>query len=170
MIKDLKGYENFYTISTNGEVVSKRFNKTLKHSISKKNKIHRVSIVNENGKAKKHSVIRLMAITFLENPNPKLYTNAINKNGNHDDLRIENVMWGTSFISCDRKQKRYPELKSNFLSKAIKINSRKMTDKLEFDLYTMRDLGYSVKQLADIFPIKKSQIFELLKKRKNINK
>jgi hypothetical protein len=40
-----------------------------------------------------------------------------------------------------------------------------MTDKLVNDLYKMRDLGYSVNQLTDIFPIKKSQIFNLLKVR-----
>jgi len=165
MIKDLKGYEDFYTISAKGVIVSKRYNKILKHDISKNNKIHNIRVTDENGIVKKQSVIRLMAITFLENPNPKLYNNAININGNHDDLRIENVMWGTSFIHVDRKYNRYPELKSNFISKSIKINSRKMTDKLELELYKMRDLGYSVKQLADIFPIKKAQIFNILKKR-----
>ena len=165
IFKDLKGYEDYYSISTNGIIKSKRYNKYLKHDISKYNKIHSVRLVDENGVVKKHSVIRLMALTFLDNPNPKLYNNAINKNGNHNDLSIDNVMWGTPFIQVDRKYNRFPELKKSFISKSVKINTRKMTDKLVNDLYKMRDLGYSINQLSDIFPIKKSQIFNLLKVR-----
>lgn len=166
MFKDLKGYEDFYSISTNGIVKSKHYDKHMKHDINKKNKIHTARLVDVNGTIKRHSVIRLMALTFLDNPNPKLYNNAINKNGNHDDLRIENIMWGTSYMHVDRKYNRFPELKRKFISAGIKINNRKMTDKLVNDLYTMRDLGYSVRQLSEIFPIKKSQIFNLLKVRR----
>ena len=160
--KDVKGYEDFYSISINGIVRSKRYNKILKHDIGK-NKIHSVRIIGDNGKSLKTSVIRLMALTFLENPNSDLYNYAINKNGNHNDLRIENILWATSSIQVVRKNKRYPEIKKKFIDSSIHINTRKMTDSMINDLYTMRELGYSVKQLTQIFPIKKCMIFRYLK-------
>lgn len=166
VFKDVKGYEDYYSISNNGIVFSKRFNKNLKHDINKNNKIHSVRLCDYNNVIKRHSVARLMAIAFIENPNPILYNQAINKSGNHDDLRIDNIMWGTSFIQNSRKNKRYPDLNQNFIAKGVRFNTRKMDDKLVNDLFKMRDLGYSAKQLADIFPIKKSQIFNLLKNRK----
>jgi hypothetical protein len=164
LFKDLKGYENLYSISTNGVIKSKRKNKTLKHEISKHNKIHSVRIYDENGKSKRQSIVRLMASTFIENTNPNLYTNAININGNHNDLRVDNIMWGTSYIQVDRTRKRYPKLNDNFVKSGVKIRTSKMNDELINSLLKMRELGYSVKQLTDIFPIKKSQIFNILKK------
>jgi len=126
--------------------------------------IARIISLDENGNIKKQSVVRLMAITFLHNSNPKLFNNAININGNHDDLRIENVMWGTSSIQVRRKNNRQPELLEKFIASSVKLNTRKMTDDLEIQMVKMYKLGYSMKQLEDIFPIKKSMIFILLKK------
>ncbi len=166
IFKDVKGYEDFYSVSDSGIVFSKRFNKIIKHEINKNNKIHSVRLSDENNVIKRQSVARLMAIAFIKNPNPTLYNKAININGNHDDLRVNNIMWGTSFIQNSRKNKRYPKLNKNFIASGVKINTRKMDDKLVDDLFKMRDLGYSTNQLSDIFPIKKSQIFNILKTRK----
>jgi hypothetical protein len=162
--KDLPEYEDLYSISNTGKVFSKRYSKYLKHDISKNNKIHSVRIVNYNGIVKRQSVIRLMAITFLDNPNPKLYNNAININGNHDDLRIDNIMWGTSSIHIKRKYNRYPHLLDKFIKSSSNLHTRKMTDDLELKMIEMYKLGYSSKQLEDIFPIKKAMIFRILKK------
>lgn len=162
--KDLPEYENLYSVSNTGKIFSKRYSKYLKHDISKNNKIHSVRIVDENGNIKKQSVVRLMAITFLHNSNPKLFNNAININGKHDDLRIENIMWGTSSIHVKRKNNRQPELLEKFIASSVKLNTRKMNDDLEIQMVKMYKLGYSAKQLEDIFPIKKAMIFRLLKK------
>ena len=162
--KDLPEYEDLYSISNTGKVFSKRHSKFLKHDIGKNNKIHSVRIVDENGIVKKQSVIRLMAITFLNNPNPNLYNNAININGNHNDLRLENIMWGTSSIHVRRKNVRYPHVLQNFLNAPKNYSVRKMTDDLELKMVEMYKLGYSARQLQDIFPIKRAMIFRLLKK------
>lgn len=164
IFKDLPEYEDLYSVSNTGKIFSKRYSKYLKHDVSKNNKIHSVRIVDKNGDVKKQSVVRLMAITFLHNSNPRLYNNAININGNHDDLRIENVMWGTSSVHVKRKNNRKPDLLEKFIKSSIKINTRKMTDSLEIEMVKMYNLGYSAKQLEDIFPIKKSMIFRILKK------
>ena len=72
-------------------------------------------------------------------------------------------MWGTSYIHVQRKNNRHPELVENLIKRSVPINTRKMTDKLIKSLFVYRDLGYSVRQLSDIFPIKKSQSIILKK-------
>ncbi len=162
--KDLKGCECYYSISNKGRVFSKRNLKYLKHTINHKNKVHAVSIFSDNEK-KTTSVAKLMALTFLHNPNPKLYNIAILNDGNQDNLIIENISWGTKSISCRNKLKRNPELLDDFIKKGVKINNRKMNDELEKQLLKMHNLGYSLKQLEDIFPIKQCQIRRIIKKK-----
>ena len=162
--KDIPGYEDCYSISDNGNVFSKKNGRELIHCVNPKNKIHNVKL-SKNGIVKTFSVTRLMAMTFIHNPNPKLYNYAINKTSDFDNFTIQNILWATSSIQVNRKYERHPEVKKAFKDKAVHISSRKMTDEMELGLFKMRDLGYSAKQLSDIFPIKKSQIFNLLKKR-----
>lgn len=163
--KDVPMLESKYSVSNSGRVYSKINGFILKHYINPTNQIHQVKISDENAKPKTISVIRLMALAFIENPNPKLYNYAINKNGNQHDLTINNIMWGTSSIQNRRKNIRHPEVKEKFLKSSVNINTRKMTDALVEKMHLYRDMGYSVKQLSKILPIKKTQIFNLLKER-----
>jgi hypothetical protein len=162
--KDIPNYEGKYSISKKGDVYSYKNKRNLIHNISKTNGIHNVKLVDFNGKIKTFSIIKLLALTYLHNPNPKLYKYAINISGNHKDTTIDNVMWGTSSLSVRRKYKRFPSLKEELKCKAKPINTRKMTNELEKEMIIMRKLGYSTKQLSEIFPINKSQIYNILKK------
>ena len=51
-----------------------------------------------NGKAKQYRVHRLVAICFIENPHPELYTVVDHINSNRSDARAENLRW------CTQKQ------------------------------------------------------------------
>lgn len=164
MVKNVFGYEEYYTIDINGNVYSKRFNKYLKHDISKSNGIRSVKITGEDNKPHRISVIRLLALTFIKNENPTLYNYAININGNQNDTNVNNVMWGTSSMQVNSKYKRLQHLKKAFIDSSVPINTRKMSDNMVADLKKMKELGYSIKQLTKIFPIKKSQIHNLLTK------
>ena len=159
--RDVFGYENYYQISTTGKVFSKRASKYLKHTINPKNNVHSVSMFGDNGK-KTTSVAKLIATTFIHNPNPKLYNIAIVINGNQNDLRLENICWGTQSISTRNRLKRNPKLLENFIKNGTKINTRKMNDYLERQLLKMYELGYSISHLENIFPIKKSQIRNII--------
>ena len=67
-MKPIPGYEDYYLASEDGEIYSKRYNKFLKPAITKDG-YAQVSLVGENGKQYSYKVHRLVAKTFIDNPN-----------------------------------------------------------------------------------------------------
>ena len=88
---DIKGYENLYQISKEGEEKSLYFNKEkiLKQHIMK-NGYHQVSLYKDGIKTK-FLVHRLVALNFLPNPNSLPQVNHID--GNKSNNSIENLEW-----------------------------------------------------------------------------
>lgn len=98
--KWIKGYHGLYFIRTNGEVYStpKKNNRGYIHSgkilKQQKNEFgYNLVCLRKNGKSKHAKIHRLVAISFIPNPNKKRCVNHIdgNKNNNH----IENLEWVT---------------------------------------------------------------------------
>lgn len=96
--KDIIGYEGRYQVSNLGRVKSLNYNNTNKEKILKPKKESngylRVNL-SKNGKAKMHSVHRLVAIAYIPNPENKETVN--HKNENKEDNRVENLEWMTSY-------------------------------------------------------------------------
>jgi hypothetical protein len=159
---DIPNYEGHYQVSNYGRVFSLKSNIFLTASQNKKNKIWNLKL-SKYGKLKTFSCAKIVALSFLKNPNSKIYKYAIHKDGNLNDYSIYNIIWGTASQSALRKWERYPELKKNL--NCFKVSpTQKMNNELIEKLFEMRNLGYSCRQLADIFPIKKSQIANIIKK------
>jgi hypothetical protein len=165
-LKDIPGFSQ-YSVDINGNVFSNKTKKYIKPYITKSNSVRVFKLQNDrDGKYNSISVIKTIALAWLPNPFPTLYNYAINKSGNHSDTTINNVMWGTSSMAIKRKMLRRPDLVGRFVKSAVHIDNRKMTDDLEADLIKMHNTGYSARQLSDIFPIKTSQVYNIINKHK----
>lgn len=89
IFKDIKGYENLYQVSNLGNVLSLRRNIILKPR--KNNKGYLQLNLSKEGKIKMFLVHRLVAETFIDNPNnyPIINHKDENPSNNHDD----NLEW-----------------------------------------------------------------------------
>lgn len=101
--KDIKGYEGYYQISSEGIVKSlERFVKQgnfIRHEKEKIKKIHKnpygypcVTLCKDK-KSKNFQIHRLLAIAFIPNPDNKPYVDHINTD--RCDYRLENLRWVT---------------------------------------------------------------------------
>lgn len=89
--KKINGYDNYY-ISNFGRVISTKFNKIkyLKQSVSAG--YYYINIC-QNGKHKLKHIHRLVAETFIDNPNNHLQVDHID--GDRTNNNIENLRWVT---------------------------------------------------------------------------
>ena len=85
-----EGQETDYSVSTEGEVRKDTTNYILSQSSQQDYKFVGLII---NGKQKRMRVHRMVALTFIDNPDNKPYVNHIN--GNRSDNNVENLEWVT---------------------------------------------------------------------------
>lgn len=86
----IKGYEQYYSISRTGEVMSHFYGIILKHGMA--SGYPRVQLYRPGKKKpKSHLIHRLLAEHFISNPNQLPYVNHIN--GDTSDFRIANLEW-----------------------------------------------------------------------------
>lgn len=91
MWKDIANYEGLYKVNSIGEVYSIRTNKFINPTI--RNNYLAVGLW-KNGKVKMKSIHRLVAETFIPNPNNLPQVNHIDENKLNN--RVENLEWCTA--------------------------------------------------------------------------
>lgn len=91
-IKDVRGYEGLYSITSYGRVWSHRRKIWLIHGIDS-NGYPNVKL-SIDGKATTYKIHTLVARTFIANPDGKPQIN--HKNGNKRDCRASNLEWVTA--------------------------------------------------------------------------
>lgn len=93
--RPIEGYEGLYEISNLGKIKSnfRQGSTTDFLKISNNGNGYMMVRLCKNGKAKKYYLHRLLAQTFIDNPEDKPQVNHINEN--RSDNRLENLEWVT---------------------------------------------------------------------------
>jgi len=87
---EINGYEN-YLIYNDGRVYNQKHNRFLKHGTGGRG-YKQVMLCNE-GKHKRHSIHRLIALHYIPNPQNKKCVDHINRI--RSDNRLDNLRWAT---------------------------------------------------------------------------
>ena len=153
--ESVKGYKNYYLVSTTGLVYSIRSKKLLSPFISSG---YLQIELNLNGIAKKHLIHRIVAEAYLPNPNNLPCVN--HKDGNKLNNDISNLEW------CSYKENM--EHASEYgLLKNIGSNSpaRKLTEedvKYIRNVYKKRDLEYGSSAIGRKFGVDHKTIYAIV--------
>jgi len=133
--KELEGFSK-YKFSNTGKVWSKSSNKEMSLDL-KQSGYARISLYNDDEKKQKTlSVHRLIAITFIPNPENKPTVNHINHN--RADNRVENLEWATMAEQNNDKKEASKEVISKRLNNSRAV-WRCSLDGTKLELYKKID-------------------------------
>ena len=190
--RDIKGYENKYMVSSQGNVKSLNYNNTGKERLLKQ-KINKYGFcevkLSKNNKTKDFMVARLVAEAFLPNPSNKPFVKHINRDG--QDNSVKNLIWtysrvviidgieydGEFYKNISQLAKAkgiepkavFKRLKRNWtLEEALEIPLQRENKILNVTLYDYYGKLMSVKQLSEISGISKKNIYKRLSRKWNI--
>ena len=96
-MKDIKGYEGLYAITSCGKVWSYRSQRFLKSTIGG-NGYLKVGLCKD-GKMRTVNVHRLVAETYIPNPDNKPQVNHLDEDKTHN--YVNNLAWATSKENCN---------------------------------------------------------------------
>lgn len=130
--KDIAGYEGLYQISNQGRVKSYPRSRTKGGIVTQyyDKKRYKIVVLSKHSKLKLCKVHRLVAITFIPNPNNLPQVN--HKDENKENNSVDNLEWCTNIYNArygskaKRAYKTFKE-KGNSLKKEVAV--------LQYDLY-----------------------------------
>ena len=108
--KDIKGYEGVYQVSNLCKVRSLQYNKQKILKIGYTNKGYGSINLCKNGKISHRNVHRLVAETFIPNPNKYFCVN--HKDENPRNNNVDNLEWCTGLQNIRKYMSNHPELQS----------------------------------------------------------
>lgn len=121
--KDIPGYSN-YQISSKGRIWSKFKNREVFPNLTNEGYLRKMGLRADNGKIKHELVHRLVAITFIENPNPKKFNIVNHLDSNRTNNSIDNLEWTDSIgnLNHAREQGSRADMKTNPGKKVLRLD------------------------------------------------
>lgn len=136
-MEEFRDLDNYYSVSNEGRVKSKRSGKILKTHSDSKSKGYEYITLNYKGVKKTYQVHRLVAKLFL--PNPNNYPCVNHKDENPNNNRVGNLEWCTYSYNLFYGSKVSKELHT----KRIKGSSNAPKGVVQMDLY-----GNTIKEFS----------------------
>lgn len=155
MWEDIPGYEGHYQVSSAGKIFSYKTNRIISQNHFREG--YKMTILSKDGKSKQFSVHRLVAEVFVPNPENKPIVN--HKDGVKDNNYWLNLEYVTS------SENTYHALRTGLkrILKGEEIYNCKIKDHEVFEIFSLRKQGLTLKQIGDIFNVKISTIYNILK-------
>ena len=160
--KDIKGYENYYSVSNTGRILSKRKNKCLAFGDNGKGYLF-VNLYSEKS-IKRFYIHRLVAMTFLDNNENKTQVN--HKDCDKSNNNVNNLEWNTAYENINHavKNKRFytSDYQKEQTSKANRgvnnhLTKLKESQVIEIKIY-LTENKYTQKQIAEKYGITRSNV------------
>ena len=158
--KDIKGYEGFYQVSNLGNVKNVRRNSIRKLKEDNSGYLHCLLSVNKVRKT--FLVHRLVATSFIENPENKPLINHIN--ANRSDNRVENLEWCTQKENMNHSRKMGNQFHSSL--KGEKHHNTQISNERIALMRKARSLGMTHKDIALLVGISVSYTTMILTNKK----
>ena len=164
-MKDVVGYEDYFQVTKDGRIWSKRTNKFLKQTVSKTG-YYTIStrIGGRKGTCKCFKVHRLVAEAYIDNPENKPFVNHID--GNKLNNHVSNLEWCTNrenilhalelgLITGDH-------CKGELNSSAKLTNNQVKQIREEFKNHTFKNKTEFCTEYSKKYNIHRSSMFDLL--------
>lgn len=155
IFKWVKGYEGYYEVSNKGKVRSTSYKGTriLKPSKTKRGYLNVIFCINQ---VKIHKLVhRLVAETFLMNPNNLKQVNHIN--GNKEDNSVENLEW------CTQEYNNFHAYNTHLLNRYEDRPEAKLTKEKVLLIPELISQGATTDDLKNLFQVSRrciDNIFE----------
>lgn len=155
----IPGFENEYLINKSGDVLSLPRNGTVKQPKILKQYIDRYGykkiVLRKNDEPHYHTIHRLLAITFI--PNPENLATVNHKNSIKTDNRIENLEW---LSNEDNLLHSFIHGKQRYKMQAIKVTDLNNGEVYEFESHKKACKALGLHQGSFSRALKRSSVFK----------
>ena len=149
--KPIVGFEN-YSINKKGDILNTKRKRIIVQALDKDGYVK--ATLSKNGRTNYFRVSRLVAQTFIPNPNNLPFVNHIN--GIKTDNRVENLEW------CTARENSLHAYRTGLAPRKEKIKHAKLKESYIPWIKEMRKVGISTTQIARVYKVSSKTICSVL--------
>jgi len=152
--RPVTGFEGLYRISSHGKVVSLHYKQTDRHRLLRVLSPLRYPSVSLHNDlvSQQIGLNRLVALHFLAPPTEARFSHLIPKDGNHLNLRVENLQW------ADQAEREDQTVLKRFHACGVRSPHSKLTAESVQQIRALAAQGHSNQALAEQFGVSRPAI------------